>query len=206
MHNLFEEFLGQYSFSSSYAKLFEKQLKLTFSHLNVDNVSKQKELKSKLSKLRSKQDSVDEKFAFDKLSSSIHKKVSLKLEAQIRSIEKEIDELDFNLSNSNEYITKSFEILSDFGGLWSSSTLAIRKEIQNLVFNSYIEYNHKNMSYRTPYVNSLFSMMTAGLKQKKEGQKDDDVDLSHFVPRAGIEPALPKKLDFESSASTNSAT
>ena len=27
-----------------------------------------------------------------------------------------------------------------------------------------------------------------------------------FVPRAGIEPALPKELDFESSASTNSAT
>ena len=24
-------------------------------------------------------------------------------------------------------------------------------------------------------------MMTAGLKQKKEGQKDDDIDLSHFV-------------------------
>ena len=27
-----------------------------------------------------------------------------------------------------------------------------------------------------------------------------------FVLKAGIEPALPKKLDFESSASTNSAT
>jgi hypothetical protein len=27
-----------------------------------------------------------------------------------------------------------------------------------------------------------------------------------FVPRAGIEPALPKEQDFESSASTSSAT
>ena len=27
-----------------------------------------------------------------------------------------------------------------------------------------------------------------------------------LVPGAGIEPALPKELDFESSASTNSAT
>ena len=27
-----------------------------------------------------------------------------------------------------------------------------------------------------------------------------------FVPWVGIEPTLPKKLDFESSASTNSAT
>jgi len=30
--------------------------------------------------------------------------------------------------------------------------------------------------------------------------------LSRLVLKAGIEPALPKKLDFESSASTNSAT
>ena len=27
-----------------------------------------------------------------------------------------------------------------------------------------------------------------------------------FVPRVGIEPTLPKELDFESSASTSSAT
>ena len=42
--------------------------------------------------------------------------------------------------------------------------------------------------------------------KKKEGQKDDEVNLSHFVPWAGIEPALSKELDFESSASTSSAT
>ena len=30
--------------------------------------------------------------------------------------------------------------------------------------------------------------------------------LVFFVPRAGIEPALPKEQDFESSASTSSAT
>jgi hypothetical protein len=53
---------------------------------------------------------------------------------------------------------------------------------------------------------SLFSKITEGLGQKKEGQKDDEVNLSHLVPWAGIEPALSKELDFESSASTNSAT
>ena len=49
-------------------------------------------------------------------------------------------------------------------------------------------------------------MMTEGLGQKKVGQNDDEVNLSHFVPWAGIEPALSKELDFESSASTSSAT
>ena len=39
-------------------------------------------------------------------------------------------------------------------------------------------------------------------------QKKNQSDYFHsdFVPRAGIEPALPKEQDFESSASTSSAT
>ena len=75
-----------------------------------------------------------------------------------------------------------------------------------MVFSEGVVYDVTKEFYRTPKINSLFSMMTAGLEQKKEGQKDDDIDLSHFVPWVGIEPTLSKELDFESSASTNSAT
>ena len=39
-------------------------------------------------------------------------------------------------------------------------------------------------------------------KRKKPRSEKNEA----LVPRAGIEPALPKELDFESSASTNSAT
>ena len=160
MHNLFEDFLNQYAFSSAYAKLFEKQLKLTFTHLNVDNAAKQKELKTTLSKYHTKQETADENLAFGKLPLSVYETVTLKLGSQIKSIEKEIAELDFNLSNSNDYITKSFEILRDFEGLWSSSELEIRREMQNLVFNNHIQYDKENKLYRTPFVNSLFLMMT----------------------------------------------
>jgi hypothetical protein len=37
-------------------------------------------------------------------------------------------------------------------------------------------------------------------------KKQSEISLCFFVPRAGIEPALPKEQDFESSASTSSAT
>ena len=39
-----------------------------------------------------------------------------------------------------------------------------------------------------------------------EGIKKASQNCEALVPGAGIEPALPKELDFESSASTNSAT
>ena len=62
------------------------------------------------------------------------------------------------------------------------------------------------MSYRTPNENSVMSMLTESrgkIKARKRGQKPTN---SRFVPWVGIEPTLPKKLDFESSASTSSAT
>jgi hypothetical protein len=42
--------------------------------------------------------------------------------------------------------------------------------------------------------------------KKSEKLRSRSVSHSIYVPGAGIEPALPKELDFESSASTSSAT
>ena len=44
------------------------------------------------------------------------------------------------------------------------------------------------------------------IKKIKKRDKSKKEDLSRVVLKVGIEPTLPKKLDFESSASTNSAT
>lgn len=55
-----------------------------------------------------------------------------------------------------------------------------------------------------PYV--FFASDLKGLSGNKKGTKDPDDPLSRKVPRAGIEPALLAELDFESSASTSSAT
>src|SRR5574343_266026 len=43
-------------------------------------------------------------------------------------------------------------------------------------------------------------------KNQSSEHRSRFVSHSGFVPRAGIEPALPKEQDFESSASTSSAT
>ena len=51
------------------------------------------------------------------------------------------------------------------------------------------------------------TLMTAELTEKnKTGNNDENTNNSRSVPWVGIEPTLSKELDFESSASTNSAT
>ena len=69
-----------------------------------------------------------------------------------------------------------------------------------------VVYDVTKEIYRTPRINSLF-LMTAGLTDKnKTGNNDENTNNSRLVPWVGIEPTLSKELDFESSASTNSAT
>ena len=51
--------------------------------------------------------------------------------------------------------------------------------------------------------------MSVRVREKKNQSKNPrsrSHSHSDLVPGAGIEPALPKELDFESSASTSSAT
>ena len=67
----------------------------------------------------------------------------------------------------------------------------------------------ENNQVRTNEVDPTFRLLcnkSKGLKRIKKRDKLEKSNLSRNVLEAGIEPALPKELDFESSASTNSAT
>ena len=206
MHELFEEHLIQYSFDKRYLSLIQKQLKYTFDYISKDTNENLTSLKTQLSKRRNELDKVDMKFALDALPAEIHAKVTQSLKSDISILEEQINEMTIELSNYDFYEDNALEIISNIGHVWAVSDYHTKKDIQNLLFSNHIEYNNEEHIYRTPNVNSVFSMIVEGLRQKETGQTDSKANLSRLVPRAGIEPALPKKLDFESSASTNSAT
>ncbi len=78
-----------------------------------------------------------------------------------------------------------------------------------MVFPEGILFDYENDHYRTLRVNTLFSIIhsvSEVLIKNKKGTKLNKTALSRKVLEVGIEPTLPKELDFESSASTNSAT
>ena len=104
------------------------------------------------------------------------------------------------------YIDYFAEISSNIGSFWSSAPNEIKVDFQELVFSDGVVYDVTKEIYRTPKINSLF-LMTAELTEKnKTGNNDENTNNSRSVPWVGIEPTLSKELDFESSASTNSAT
>ena len=75
-----------------------------------------------------------------------------------------------------------------------------------MVFSEVVVYDVTKEFYRTPKINSLFLMTAKLLEKNKTGNNDENTNNSRSVPWVGIEPTLSKELDFESSASTNSAT
>ena len=119
------------------------------------------------------------------------------------------EKVGFNLSNLEKALEIAINKAPELPSLWRNGILAEKRKIQKMVFPDGIEYDHKNDEYRTFRVNSFFfytPVISKELGHKKTGKFRKKTKNSGLVPRVGIEPTLPKELDFESSASTSSAT
>lgn len=184
IHNSFEDLLSKYSFDKRYISLFKKQLKNTFKYIEQENSKKQAGLLSKISKSKKELDTVNYRFATAKINREIHEQVSSKIKADIDILEKELSNITFSLSNYDDYINKSLDLVNNFKGIWEEGDVKTKKDIQNILFSNQIEYNPKKMSYRTPEENLVMSMLTGSkdkIKARKRGQKPANSRFVHEV-------------------------
>ena len=75
--------------------------------------------------------------------------------------------------------------------MWCSGGYDIKQKLQYLLFPEGITYNKKENSYLTLRVNSAIltmSYLARVLEDNKNGQIDDKINLSVFVPGIGVEP------------------
>ena len=202
----FKNLLNQYYFEEVPIPLLKKQLKYTYEYIYEETITNNKLLKERITKLNNEFEDIELRFVKGRISNDLFQKHGTNTKQQISDLELELQRTPNNLSNCDEYISCFTEISSNIGEFWSNAPNEIKLDFQELVFSRGVVYDVTKEIYRTPIINSLF-LMSAGIKEKnKTGNIDENTNNSRLVPRAGIEPALPKKLDFESSASTNSAT
>ncbi len=126
----------------------------------------------------------------------------------VRAYEKRIKELEMKkavmrdkiancgkpLKSFSETYRTAFDFLASPCKLWNSPHIEDRRAVLKLVFAEPLPYA-RGEGYRTAQISMPFKVL-GGIKMAK----------NEVVPLAGIEPALLAELDFESSASTNSAT
>ena len=85
------------------------------------------------------------------------------------------------------------------------SDLDNKRKLIGSIFPENFQFENKKV--RTADINPILDKIARFNRVNRKNKKGDTFsDVSRKVLKVGIEPTLPKKLDFESSASTNSAT
>jgi hypothetical protein len=110
--------LSKYSFDKKYISLFKKQLKYTFDYIENENNIKKSELLTKISKETTRLDNVNFKYATENLDKEIFQQVSTKIKADIDILNKELSNITFSLSNYENYLDESLELVNDYKGIW----------------------------------------------------------------------------------------
>ncbi len=179
-----------------------------FFRLNEEAKLKKKTIKFELQAVNTKLEKLEEKFIFDSITETIYKKHLAKLTIDKNILLKDLENPFIKLSNLTKYVNLVTRISSNLLSMWGKEIYEEQVKIQNFLFPEGIRYNREKGIYRTLRVNtflSLNNLFSDDYRDKKQSRKLILNKNSAFVPKAGIEPALPKELVFETSASTNSA-
>ena len=125
-----------------------------------------------------------------------------------------INKLEIELSNLNDYendledfINFAIELMTNINKIIEVSDEITLPKFMSSIFEDKLEFEKED--YRTPKLNTsvehMFQIINdLGSFKNKKG--DTFLNVSRKVLKVGIEPTRPKSLDFESSASTSSAT
>ena len=123
----------------------------------------------------------------------------------------ELQGLKESLSTIEDKVLKHVKfgtkLLCNLDYVFKKASNKTKKKILCSIFENYLVFD-KN-KYRTPELKEVIKLITSnslGLKAISKKREESKTTFSHSVPWVGIEPTLSKELDFESSASTNSAT
>jgi site-specific DNA recombinase len=110
-----------------------------------------------LSHLKSKIDTIEERFAIGEIEKEIYIKFKAKYESEEKKLESNLFSSTISSSNLQIAIDKALKMSSNLSELWVSGDLSQKKKIQSLVFPSGIGYDKLKGKVQTKRVNSIFS-------------------------------------------------
>ncbi len=168
-HNLFTNFLKDYQLPKELESLFGEQLKLTYETLNSEKVEEEKGLQKELNKQESDLKNIKKKYALGELDKEIYEEVKSEIDGKISGIVKNMGNGNVKISNLNNYIDLSKDLVSNITKYWMFNDLATKKRIQETVFPNGIVIDVKKREYLTKKVNLVFHI-TNTISGFKEGE------------------------------------
>ena len=104
---------------------------------------------------------------------------------------KQLEKLNFQLSNPKELINYSCNLSSKLATVWASGDYYQKQSFQNVVFPNGLAYDAKIDNYRTPEVNTLIgcnAYWSKDLALNKKRTYQNLSDKSFLVAESGLEP------------------
>ena len=203
----FEDYLKQFEIKPEVKRLFVEILKNQFSEFEIERFNKIKFIKDEIHGIEK-----DKKLLLDILIRGVISDDSFS--QKDKEYADKINKLEIELSNLNDYendledfINFAIELMTNINKIIEVSDEITLPKFMSSIFEDKLEFEKED--YRTPKLNTsvehMFQIINdLGSFKNKKG--DVFSDVSRKVLKVGIEPTRPKSLDFESSASTSSAT
>ena len=166
-----------------------------------------KRVKSEIKRLEVKKDMLLDKLLDKVISNEVYSKYNVGIDIELTEKRNELLNLNDYQKDLSEYINYGLKLIQNLETFFKNSDVHIKNKLMSSIFEDKIEFDGEK--YRTPKFKDGFEFIfqkineLEGLKKEKGNSFSD---VSRLVLKVGIEPTRPKSLDFESSASTNSAT
>ena len=194
LNGLFVNLLSKYEYNPTLKKKFEAILTSELKNRLSEKASDKTLLKKKIAEKQSLLEKVELKYISDQITEDIYKKHAQQLRDEIGELSKGIDSTTLSSSNIDKIVENCLSISQNLSQAWISADYEKKQHLQKMVFPEGIMYNKQNGVVRTSKVNLIFNEIPLLVSLCSEKEKGDSVKnrlKSNYVPRTGIEPALP---------------
>ena len=203
----FEDYLKQFDIRPEVKRLFVEILKNQFSEFETERFNQIKYIKDEIHIIEKNKNVLLDKLIEGVISDVIFNKKEKEYIHRINNLEVDLSNLNDYENDLKDFINFAIELMTNINKMINFNDEVTLPKFMSSIFEDKLEFEKE--SYRTPKLNpsiDLIFQSINGLELNKNKKGDTFLDVSHEVLKVGIEPTRPKSLDFESSASTNSAT
>ena len=185
MHDHFVNLLHQYTIDEDLIEPLKMQLVYTYQQMTqeqeVDNTS----CKLRLAELKSKVETIEERFALGEIDRGIYQKVIAKQKKELESTQKHISTIpQYSMSNLENFLDNSLKLACNLRTTWELADSPTKKQLQKVLFPQGISYNRETDQCRTPMVNNFLGVINKLSASYKGGEMRKVIladDFSHWV-------------------------
>ena len=190
-HAMFEEILIGLTLNDGIKQLYSEVIKDASKSFTSEKQVRIKNITNELNKIEELIANADDKLLANEIGIDTYNRMLNKLESQKNTIQLEFSNLTDSKNPIEKYIEGGLALLSNLPKIYTKSDYTRKRSIiGSIITDKMIISDSECRTTNLNKVVELFSSNNGGNGVKKKGTKSVKSDLSPYVPRAGIEPAL----------------